>query len=119
MTIETGALIIGWNRAVPGREAAAAELFGTVTSYYEKLQKNGKITNWEPVFLQQHGGDFNGFFIVRGTNTNLDWLVKEDEFVEHNLRAAHCLTNFGVIPAYVGTNTIQEMMQRWTKTIPR
>ena len=117
--IEIGALIIGWNRAVPGRELACAELLGTVSTYYEKLQKQGKITGWEPIFMTQHGGDFNGFILVRGTQTNLDAIQHDDEFIEHNLRAAHCLQNFGVVTAYVGAPTIHEMMQRWTKTIPR
>jgi hypothetical protein len=119
MAIEYGALVVGWNRAVPNREAAAAELFGTVNAYYERLQKQGKITGYEPVFLNWHGGDFNGFFIIRGTHTHLDALQREEEFIENNLRASHCLQGFGVIPAYVGSHAIQDMMQRWTKTIPR
>ncbi len=116
---EYGALVIGWNRAVPGRESAAAELFGTVLSYYEKQQKAGRITSWEPIFLTQHGGDFNGFFILRGTQTNLEQIQRDEEFVDTNLRAAHCLQNFGVVQAYVGMPTIQDLMTRWTKTIPR
>jgi hypothetical protein len=119
MTIEYGALIVGWNRAVPGREANATELFGTVTSYYERLQKSGKITGWEPIFLNYHGGDFNGFFVVRGTATNLDQIQREDEWVDNNIRASHCLQGFGVIPAFVGQNAITDMMTRWTKSVPR
>ncbi len=117
--IEFGALVIGWNRAIPGREAAAGELFGSVTAYYDKQVKAGRLTGWEPIFLAQHGGDFNGFFLLRGTHANLDQIQRDEEFVENSLRASHCLENFGVIPAYVGQSSIQEMMTRWTKTIPR
>lgn len=118
MTVECNALIIGWNRAVVNREVAAAECFATTVAYYEKLQKTGKITSFEPFFLQAHGGDFNGFFVLKGTNANLDWVRTDEEFVDNLTRAQHCLTNVGVIPAYTG-NTIQDMMARWTKSIPR
>ncbi len=118
MTVETNALIIGWNRAVVGRESVAAECFATTVAYYEKLQKNGKITSYEPYFLSHHGGDFNGFFVLKGTNADLDWVRSDEEFVDNIVRATHCLTNVGVIPAYTG-NTIQDMMTRWTKQIPR
>ncbi len=118
MTVETNALLIGWNRAVVGREAAAGELFATTVAYYEKLQKTGKITSYEPYFLTQHGGDLNGFFVLKGTGANLHAVQTDDEFVDLILRAQHCLTNVGVIPTYTG-NTIQDMMTRWTKSIPR
>ncbi len=117
--IEYGALVLGWNRAVPGRESACAELFGTITQYWDRQQKQGKITGWEPVFLTQHGGDMNGFVLVRGTQQNLDAIQHDEEFIENNMRAAHCLQNFGVVQAYVGMPTIQDMMQRWMKTVPR
>lgn len=119
MTIETNALVIGWNRAVPGREAAAGELFATTCAYYDKQVKAGKLTGWEPMFLSQHGGDFNGFFILRGTGANLDWIRSDDEFIENILRAGHCLENVGIIPAYSGMQVIQDMMTRWVKTVPR
>lgn len=117
--VETNVLMIGWNRACPGREAVAAELFGTTVAYYEKLVKAGKLTSWEPFFLEQHAGDLNGFFLLRGTKSNLDALRNEDEFVDFIMRATHCLQNVGVIAAWTGMATIQDLMTRWTKTIPR
>jgi hypothetical protein len=119
MAIETNALFIGWNRSVSGREGQAAELFAATTSYYEKLQKTGKIASWEPMFLQQHGGDLNGFFVLKGTQANLDAVRADEEFVDLILRAGHVLENVGVIPAYAGLPTIGEMMTRWTKQVPR
>jgi DMSO reductase anchor subunit len=119
MAIETNTLVVGWNRAVSGREAAAGELFGATVGYYEKQVKAGKLTGWEPMFLTAHGGDFNGMFILRGTGANLDAIRQDEEFVELILRAQHCLENVGVIAAYSGMNVIQDMMMRWTKQIPR
>lgn len=119
MALETGALFLGWSRAVPGRESVAGELFAQTVGWYDKQQKAGKITSWEPVFLTPHGGDLAGFFIIRGTHANLNAILADDEFVDIQLRAGHCLENFGVVPAYVGMNVIQDMMGRWTKTTPR
>lgn len=118
MAIETGALLVGWNRAISGREGVAAEAFAQTNAYFEKLQKNGKVTSFEPVFLQLHGGDFNGFWLVKGNHQNLDWIRTDEEFTELLLRANHCMTGVGVIPAYTGNN-IQELMSRWVKTTPR
>lgn len=118
MAIETGALIVGWNRAVPGREAQAAELFAQAMGYYEKIQKSGKLNGFENFFLTQHGGDFNGFTVLKGTHQNLASLQMDDEFVDIQIRAGHLLQNFGVIPAWTGKE-VGEMMTRWTKHIPR
>ena len=118
MAIENNAYILGWNRAIVGREGVASELFGTTVAYFERLQKNGKIESFEPVFLATHGGDFNGFFYVKGTTNNLHWVTTDEEFVDLLLRATHCLENVGWTPAYRG-NVVPEMMTRWTKTIPR
>ena len=119
MAMESNTLLIGWNRAVPGREHAAAELFAQTVGYYDKMQKSGKLTSWEPVFLNQHGGDMNGFFLLKGTGSNLNAIVADDEFVDIMLRAGHILQNFGVVHGYSGMNVIQDMMGRWTKAIPR
>lgn len=118
MTVESNALIIGWNRAVVNRESAAAECFASTVAYFEKLERNGKITSFDTVLLSQHGGDFNGFFVLKGTNADLDWVRSDEEFVDNIVRATHCLTNVGVIPGYTGVS-VGDMMTRWTKSIPR
>jgi hypothetical protein len=118
MGIETNAYLFGWNRPISGRENVAGELFQSTVAYFDKLQKNGKLEGYETVFLAQHGGDLNGFFYLRGTHQNLQWVAQDDEFVDIQLRAGHCLEGVGFTPAYRG-NAINEMMTRWTKTIPR
>jgi hypothetical protein len=118
MAIETQAFLFGWTRVNPGREALAGELFASTLGYWEKLQKAGKIASFEPVFLQAHGGDLNGFFFIKGTHAKLDAVKTDEEFVDLVLRAGHCLDGVGVIPAYTG-NVVGEMMTRWTKSAPR
>jgi hypothetical protein len=119
MTIETNTLVIGWNRPTIGREGVAAELFANTQGYLEKQVKANKLTSFEPVFLEAHGGDFNGFWLVKGTHQQIDQLRREDEFVDIVMRALHCVDGFGVNGAYSGQQLIGEMMTRWTKQIPR
>ena len=118
MAIETNAYIFGWNRPIVGRENVAGELFSSTVAYFEKLQKNGKLESFEPVFLAAHGGDLNGFFYLKGTTANLHWVSQDEEFVDIILRAGHCLEGVGFTPAYRGTQ-VNEVMARWMKTIPR
>ena len=91
--VQTNALVFGWNRPM------------------------GKIESWEPVFLNLHGGDFNGFFLIKGTHAQLDTFTSSDEFVDLLIKADLYLTNVGVNTAYTGS-TVQEMMSRWAKSIP-
>jgi hypothetical protein len=59
-------LFIGWNRPVVGREQQAMELWQKAMEYYGKLQADGRIESFEPVILTAHGGDLNGFVMLRG-----------------------------------------------------
>ena len=115
--IQSNAIMFGWNRAVSGREGMASELFNHVVSYFEKLKTSNNIESWEPVFLANHAGDLNGYFLIKGSHTQLDTLRSSDEWVDIVLRAGQYLTNVGVIEAYTGKN-VNELMTRWTKTIP-
>jgi len=65
-------LFIGWNRAVAGREQKALEVFAKSMEYYTKLQTDGRIESFEPVILGVHGGDLNGFILLRGDAEKLD-----------------------------------------------
>ncbi len=115
--LQSNAMMFGWNKPVPGREGIAGELFTHTVSYLEKCRTQGSIESWEPVFLTTHGGDFNGYFLIKGTHDKLDTLKGNDEWVDIILRAGHCLNGVGVIDCYCGS-TVQDLMSRWTKTIP-
>jgi hypothetical protein len=110
------ALFMGWNRAVIGREQRAMDLFAKATEYYAKSQSEGKIESFEPVILSAHGGDLNGFFLIKGDATKLSELRREDTFMEHLIEAGLCLEGFGVIEAVIG-DRITEVFSRYTKHI--
>jgi hypothetical protein len=59
-------LVIGWGPAVQGREQKALQVFSEAIQYYTRLQQQGQIDSFEPVALEPHGGDLNGFLLVGG-----------------------------------------------------
>ncbi len=59
-------LFIGWGEPRAGKEAAAGKVFGEAAAHYTALQAAGEIESFETVVLGAHGGDLNGFFLLRG-----------------------------------------------------
>ena len=110
----SSALFIGWNRSVTGREQQAMNLFMKVIEYYGQLQNDGKIESFEPVVLANHGGDLNGFVLIRGDATKLDEVRREETFINFTIEANFCLENFGVINGYIGDG-ITEVFSQWSK----
>lgn len=115
--MQSNAMVIGWDRAMVGREGMAGELFAQATRYLDKQKAMGHIESCQPVFLALHGGDLNGFFLVSGSHAQLDVLKSNDEFVEIMMRASLCLEGVGVSDGYCGA-AIPEYMNRWLKAIP-
>src|SRR5689334_6835190 len=97
-----GALFIGWGAPYPGREGKALELFQEVLGIYSRWQQQGDIDSFEPVALDPHGGDLNGFLLIRGNPEKLAQLRNRDEFHELNVRAGLLLSHFGVTFAFTG-----------------
>jgi hypothetical protein len=112
------ALFIGWNRAVPGREAHAVELFGKLLGFLGKQQQSGGIESFEPVLLESHGGDLNGFCLIRGESDKLERLRLSDEFREIITHAVIHVGNMGVIPGFLGAG-LQDQMARFGRAIPK
>jgi hypothetical protein len=105
----TGALVIGWGPAVRGREQKALQVFNEAIQYYARLQQQGTIESFEPVFLQYHGGDLAGFVLIRGDREKLNALQSNEEFMHLSNRASLVVDNLGIINAYIG-----EELQRLT-----
>ena len=103
----TGALVIGWGPTVRGREHKALQVFNEAIQFYTQLQQKGTIESFEPVALEQHGGDLLGFILIRGDREKLNALRTSEEFLHLNVRAGLIVDNFGVITAFIG-----EEMQR-------
>ena len=50
---------------MPGREKVSAQHFEEFVKHLW-LQQTGTIQSFDAVFLDPHGGDLNGFFLIKG-----------------------------------------------------
>ena len=109
-------LFIGWNRPTVGREQQAMALWGKSLEYYGKLQADGRIESFEPVLLSAHGGDLNGFILVRGDREKLSEIRGEDAFRDIEIEAGYSLDGFGVITGIIG-EALNDGFARWAKLV--
>jgi len=110
------ALFLGWTRAVAGREQQAMELFQKAMDYYGKLQADGLIESFEPVLLQAHGGDLNGFVLLRSDAEKIAKIRQDDAFIDFSMEAGYCLQGFGIVEGIIGEG-IPDAFSRWSKLI--
>lgn len=92
-------LFIGWGEVVRGRESEAVETFNATMEYFAGLAADGAIESVEPVFLEPHGGDLQGFFFLRGDAEALATLRVDAEFQATIIRAGLVVDNVGVVGA--------------------
>lgn len=109
-------LFIGWGEVARGRETEAVELFNEYLAYYTRLQEEGEIDSFEPVFLEPHGGDLTGFVLVRGEAEKLAAIRVSDEFTQFSLRAGLVVDSFGVVGADLAER-LQRQMAFYTEQI--
>lgn len=110
------AVFIGWGEVVRGREQKALAVFAETVAYHARLQQEGKIESFEPVILQPHGGDLQGFVLLRGTAEGLDEVLRSDEFQDHVFKAQLVANNVGVVRAAIGTS-LSEGMARYAAAV--
>ena len=109
-------LFIGWGEVVRGREAQAVELFNETLEYYGRLQEEGTIESFEPVFLEPHGGDLYGFILIRGDAEKLAALRVSDEFTQLSIRVGLIVEGFGVVGADLA-GRLQRQMEYYIEQI--
>ena len=109
-------LFVGWGEVVRGREAEAVETFNSTMEYYGGLQADGTIESIEPVFLEPHGGDLQGFFFLRGDAEKLATLRVDPEFQATIIRAGLIVDNVGVVGASMGAR-LERLMGAYTEQI--
>jgi len=107
-------LFIGWNRPTPGKEKQAAQLFQKTLQFYGKLVADGRIESFEPVILSAHGGNLNGFMLLRGDSGKIAKLREDDDFMDMVIEAELCLDGVGIVLGYIGDG-LMEIFSRWMK----
>ena len=93
------ALFIGWGQVVRGREKRALQVFNESVEYWGGLQGDGKIEDFEIVLLTPHGGDLQGFALLRGSEDQVNALRIDEEFQRRIARADLIVESQGVIDA--------------------
>ena len=64
-----------------------------------------------------HGGDLNGFFLIRGEPAKLDAVIASDAWSTHITRGGMHLEGVGVTRGATG-ELVMERMALWSKLIP-
>jgi len=105
------ALLLGWGQVVRGREEKAVSVFNESIEYYGRLQQEGKLESVEPWFLQPHGGDLEGFIILRGEPAQLDEILRSPEFERLQARVGMIVDRLGIVPAVTGSSLARGMGQ--------
>ena len=109
-------VFIGWNRAVVGREQQAMQLFQKSVAFYSKLQADGRIESFETVLLSAHGGDLNGFFLLKGEAEKLGEVQRDETFLDLTIEAGYCLEGVGIVSGFIG-ESLTDIFSRWSKLL--
>jgi len=110
-------VLFGWNRSIPGREKISAGHFDEFLKYLGGLQQKGAIETFDVVFLDIHGGDLNGFVLIKGESAKLDTLLSTTDWITHITRASLHLDGSGVIRGVTG-DEVMKRMAIWMSAIP-
>jgi hypothetical protein len=102
-------LLLGWNRVVPGNDQLAVELWQEMLAYLRRLHAEGQLEKFEIVLLGAHGGNLNGFVLIRADQVHLDRVRNSQEFLVFNVRANKVLEGFLVVRAHFGDEVAQIM----------
>jgi hypothetical protein len=102
-------LLVGWDQAARGSEQEALAAFAEIVQYYTSLVDRGEIDSFEPVFLEPHGGDLNGFFLVRGEASKLRAIIDDEEFRRLLFKSQLVVDGIGLIMGVTGDTLGKQM----------
>jgi hypothetical protein len=103
------ALFVGWGQPVRGREKRALDVFNDAAAYYGERVADGSIDSFDPVLLNPHGGDLQGFFLIKGSAQGLATMTASEEFQRLHVRAGMIVENLGVIEAWVDDAVLTQL----------
>jgi hypothetical protein len=95
-------LFVGFGFPARGREQKAAQVFNEAVELWTRLQNEGEIESWDAVFLEPHGGDLGGFFLLRGDQEKIASVRGSDDLLRVATRAQLIVDNFGIVGAELG-----------------
>jgi len=110
-------IFFAWNRSIPGREQTSSAHFDEFVAYLGGQAQSGAIQGFDVVLLDNHGGDLNGFFLIRGDSEKLDAFTAGPEWLEHMTRASLHLEGSGAVRGVTG-DAVMGRMEIWNKNLP-
>jgi hypothetical protein len=102
-------LFIGWGEVVRGREDRALEVFNETVELYGQMQADGRIEDFELALLTPHGGDLQGFAMLRGSESQIDAAARDEDLRRLMTKASLVVDNLGLIPASIGEGLGRDM----------
>jgi hypothetical protein len=107
-------IFFAWNRSIPGREGTSGQHFDEFVAYLGAQAQSGAIQGFDAILLDPHGGDMNGFFLIKGDSASLDALTSTAEWSEHMTRASLHLEGSGSVRGVTG-EALQKRMEIWKR----
>jgi hypothetical protein len=101
--------MVGFGLPVRGREKNTEKVFWEAVQLWTRLQEAGTIQSWDAVFLEPHGGDLAGFFLIWGDHEAITRVRTSDDFVRLSSRAQQIVENYGVVGAERGSRIEAQM----------
>jgi hypothetical protein len=95
-------LFIGWGEVVRGREDRALDVFNETVEYYGQLQSDGRIESFEVALLEPHGGELQGFVLLRGSEEQIDEVHRSEDFERLMTKASLVVDDLGLVSAAIG-----------------
>jgi hypothetical protein len=115
----TKAIYIQWGSPFPGRERMALEEFSSYMNWANELKAKGEIERFE--VYSPNGGTqqrFTGFTVVEGSESQIDKILKSDDFRMRQNRVMSVCNNLTVHGCDAGTN-VGKRLQLYGKSIEK
>jgi hypothetical protein len=97
-------LFIGWGDVVRGREDRALDVFNETIEFYGQLQSDGRIEDFEVALLEPHGGELQGYAMLRGSEDQIAAIRRDEDFERLMTKASLIVDDLGVIGAAIGAS---------------
>jgi hypothetical protein len=102
-------LFIGWGQVVRGREDRALDIFNETLEFYGQLQSDGRIEDFEVALLDPHGGELQGYVMLRGSEDQIDAVHRDEDFERLMTKASLLVDDLGLIRASIGEGLARAM----------
>jgi hypothetical protein len=102
-------LFVGFGWPVRGREQNSTKVFSEAIALWTRLQESREIESWDAIFLEPHGGDLGGFFLLWGEREAIARVRSSDDLTGLSMRAQLIVENYGVVGAERGARVETQM----------